>query len=146
VDPSRGFTLLELLVVLVLIVISLSVVAVRFSGTVSSSEIKAAARGLAAGLRSVRSRAITQQKEARLTLDLDELTYRLDGQLKDFRLPKGVEVKLVTTRSEQTGERAGGIRFYPDGTSTGGRITLIAGTTEYAVDVDWLTGRVVILD
>jgi general secretion pathway protein H len=45
-----------------------------------------------------------------------------------------------------TSERRGAIRFYPDGSSTGGRITVTFGRTQYLVDVDWLTGRVSITD
>ena len=40
----------------------------------------------------------------------------------------------------------GSIRFYPDGGSNGGRITVASGARKFDVDVDWLTGRVAILD
>ena len=43
-------------------------------------------------------------------------------------------------------ERQGSIRFFPDGGSNGGRITVASGERKYEVDVDWLTGRVAILD
>jgi len=43
-------------------------------------------------------------------------------------------------------EKTGSIRFFPDGGSNGGRITLAAGERKFEVDVDWLTGRVAILD
>ncbi len=36
----------------------------------------------------------------------------------------------------------GGIRFYPDGSSTGGRVTLSLEGLQMRVDVEWLTGRV----
>ena len=42
-------------------------------------------------------------------------------------------------------DKVGSIRFYPDGGSNGGRITLGAGDLKYEVDVDWLTGRVAIV-
>ena len=32
--------------------------------------------------------------------------------------------------------------FFPDGSSTGGRITLRSEVSAYRVDVDWLTGQV----
>lgn len=37
----------------------------------------------------------------------------------------------------------GGIVFAPDGSASGGRILLGSSGTQIAVDVDWLTGRVV---
>jgi general secretion pathway protein H len=39
-------------------------------------------------------------------------------------------------------EGAGTVTFFPDGTSTGGTITLSQGTHRYYVAVDWLTGQV----
>jgi general secretion pathway protein H len=43
-------------------------------------------------------------------------------------------------------ERQGAIRFFPDGGSNGGRVTVASGERKYEVDVDWLTGRVAILE
>ena len=34
--------------------------------------------------------------------------------------------------------------FFPNGTSTGGRVVLAASDGRRAVDVDWLTGRVTV--
>ena len=60
--------------------------------------------------------------------------------------PEGIELKLLTAQTEVESERKGAIRFYADGSSTGGRITVSAGERKYLVDVDWLTGRVSIGD
>ena len=43
-------------------------------------------------------------------------------------------------------DKTGAIRFFPDGGSDGGRVTIAAGERKYEVDIDWLTGRVAILD
>jgi general secretion pathway protein H len=61
-------------------------------------------------------------------------------------LPERLELKLYTAQRDIVGDKIGAIRFFPDGGSTGGRITLAAGERKYDVDVDWLTGRVTILD
>jgi len=42
--------------------------------------------------------------------------------------------------------REGDIRFNPDGSSTGGRISLADGRRRLGVGVDWLTGRVSVAD
>ncbi len=44
------------------------------------------------------------------------------------------------------GERVSGIRFYPDGSATGGRVSVSTPRTRMSVDVNWLTGKVRILD
>jgi len=33
------------------------------------------------------------------------------------------------------------VRFFPDGGSTGGEITIVAGARRRVIEVDWLTGR-----
>ena len=50
--------------------------------------------------------------------------------------------ELVKTYVATTGD----IRFNPDGSSSGGRITLADGSRRVAVGVDWLTGRVTVAD
>ncbi len=57
-----------------------------------------------------------------------------------------MDMKLFTAQSDIADEKTGAIRFYPDGGSNGGRVTLAAGERKFEVDVDWLTGRVAILD
>jgi general secretion pathway protein H len=61
-------------------------------------------------------------------------------------LPPRVELKLFTAQRDIVNDTTGAIRFYPDGGSNGGRITVASGERKFEVDVDWLTGRVAILD
>ena len=55
-------------------------------------------------------------------------------------------MKLFTAQNDIADEKVGSIRFFPDGGSNGGRVTLAAGERKFEIDVDWLTGRVAILD
>jgi general secretion pathway protein H len=55
-------------------------------------------------------------------------------------------MKLFTAQKDLVNDRVGAIRFYPDGGSNGGRLTLAAGERKFEIDVDWLTGRVAVLD
>lgn len=143
---SRGFTILELLVVLVIGAIAYSVIlGVPFRGA-SIADLKAASRTLASGLRQAQSTAMVTRRDATLTLDLDAREFEVSGTPGTRSLPKDLELKLFTAQTEVASERKGSIRFYPDGSSTGGRITVAAGERKYLVDVDWLTGRVSIGD
>lgn len=143
---ARGFTLLEIIVVLVIGAIAYALLlGIPFRGA-TTSDLKAAARTLAAGLRQAQTMAITTRRDATLAVDVEGREYTLPGESAPRALPKGIDLKLYTAQSEVTNERKGAIRFYPDGSSTGGRITLSAGERKYLVDVDWLTGRVSIGD
>jgi general secretion pathway protein H len=143
---QRGFTLLELLVVMVVMLMILTLVPPMVAGSLPGTKLKAAARGLAAGLSQARSQAITSQRPVMLVLDVEGRRYRVAGQPREHQLPKDLELKLYTAQSELAGEGQGAIRFFPDGSSTGGRITVSYGARDYIVDVDWLTGRVRIFD
>ncbi len=127
-------------------VLAYSLAAPLVSSGVSGTELKASARQLAAGLRKARSEAIARRQETVLTVDVEGRRFQLSGDQRIYRLPKNVEVKLFTAQSELTNANTGSIRFFPDGGSTGGRITLVANQRQYAVDVNWLTGQVAILD
>lgn len=147
-SPRRaaGFTLLELVVVLGLgVMIYVLLLAIPMRGT-SVYDLKSAARTLASGLRQAQSTAMATRRDALLTLDLESREFATTAEPRPRKLPDGIDLKLYTAQSEVTSERKGAIRFYPDGSSTGGRITVSIGERKYLVDVDWLTGRVTIGD
>ncbi len=138
----RGFTLLELMVVLVIVGLILAVVPVAFSGAVRSAELKAATHEVAAALKRARSHAVAAQRETVLLLDMVNRRYRLGGSRKGRQLPSHLQLTLVTARSELLSAQVGSIRFFPDGSTTGGRISLKGDKRTYHVDIDWLTGKV----
>ncbi len=138
---QKGFTLIELLVVLVIIGVMVSLVPVAFRG-LPSLELKAAARELAGVFRAARGSAIRDNRETYVTIDVDERLYRLDSFGKPHEIDADIEVSLITAETEQTDDSTGRIRFFPDGTSTGGRVALESGAGTYFVLVDWLSGRV----
>lgn len=141
-SATRGFTLIELLAVLFIgALIYALILGTPFRG-VSAADLKAAARTVASGLRQAQSTAMTTRRDATLTLDVEAREFEVAGAGQSQRLPDGIELKLFTAQTEVTSGRRGAIRFYPDGSSTGGRITVGAGQRKYLVDVDWLTGRV----
>jgi general secretion pathway protein H len=143
---NAGVTLLELLIVLSIMAIVAALVLPMFGGGVSTGELKGAARQVAAGLRLARSEALATRQETRLVLDLEHRTFQIERDARQHVLPPKIEIKLFTAQSDLVDEKIGAIRFFPDGGSNGGRVTLAVGERKYDVDIDWLTGRVVILD
>jgi general secretion pathway protein H len=143
---SSGVTLLELLVVMALMGLIAAMAVPMLGGGVSGTELKSSARQVAAGLRFARSEAVATRTETRLWLDLEKRAFRVDRDPRQHNLPAGLEMKLFTAQSDIADEKIGSIRFYPDGGSNGGRVTLASGERKFEIDVDWLTGRVAILD
>jgi general secretion pathway protein H len=142
---QRGLTLIEILIVLAIIAI-VSAIAIPIVNGVSNAEMRGAARQLASGLRLARSEAVAQRRETFLVIDMAGRRFKVDRDGREYKLPRNVELKLFTAQKDLVDDKVGSIRFYPDGGSNGGRITLAAGERKFEVDVDWLTGRVAILD
>jgi len=145
-SAASGVTLIELLVVLMIIAIIAGIAIPLLGPGVSNAELKSAARKVAAGLRMARDDAVATRTDTRLVLDLEHRTFQIERDSRVHALPRELELKLFTAQSDIVDEHVGAIRFYPDGGSTGGRVTLSAGERKFDVDVDWLTGRVAILD
>ena len=111
-----------------------------FQGTGSTATAE-----LAAGLRLARSEAILSNRPVAFDLDLIGHRYRV-GTATPRRLPADLSLELLTISGEILNGREGDIRFNPDGSSTGGRISLADGRRHVGVGVDWLTGRVSVAD
>ena len=144
-NHNRGFTLLELLMVLAIVSLMIAVVPPLLSGLGGGTELRGTARQLAAAMRIARSEAILRRQEAVLTLDLEERFFQVAGDTQKVSLPESIKVKLYTAQAELLDGATGAIRFFPDGTSTGGHVALANEKIGYSVNVDWLTGRVWIL-
>ena len=93
-------------------------------------------------LRTARSEAVTRHQRVRLAVDLNTGHYNLEGfagqgTLNDLRLE---DPHLVW---EDMDRRQGYIIFYPDGSSSGGKLVIInAAGRQYLVEVDTITGKI----
>jgi general secretion pathway protein H len=61
-------------------------------------------------------------------------------------LPHGTSITLTTADDEIVSPSVGTIRFFPDGSSTGGGLAILRRPDRYDVLVDWLTGGVSIYE
>jgi general secretion pathway protein H len=127
-------------VVLVIAALVLALVGTSISRSVSGAEMRVAARKMAASIRYTRTRAILDKQEEVFLVDTENRKY-MAPRRPEVVLPEGMNVALTTARSELTAESVGGIRFYPDGGSTGGFVELEANGRVYRINVAWLTGE-----
>jgi general secretion pathway protein H len=138
---ARGFTLIELMAVIVLLGIVLTLVTISFSKSLQAAKVRAASRDLVAALRYTRGQAIVKGKQAVFLLNLDDNSYAAPGK-GSVKLPKDMSLRMTTAEIEQTGANSGGIRFFADGSSTGGHISVLQGQREWRINVAWLTGEI----
>jgi general secretion pathway protein H len=134
-----GFTLIELLVVLSI----LALVAIGASSTLSESvpslRLKSATRIMADDLRATRRAALLRHHA--LELQLLPGAYASNDGIRHQSLPAGTRLSLAAPVGASATE-PDRIRFFADGSSTGGRIELRLGERHSAILIDWLTGRV----
>ncbi|MEE8349944.1 MAG: prepilin-type N-terminal cleavage/methylation domain-containing protein [Acidobacteriota bacterium] len=141
---EKGFSLFELLIVLVLVALAAGVVMPSFSRGLRGLELETSGRDLVTRMKQARSRAIALQEVSRIILvpseespDFYVLTNDFEQELKRFLLPKGVSIQLPEEQFEETEVR---VSFYPNGRSSGGGFYLQNETREIAIWVDPITG------
>ena len=143
---TGGFTLLEMLVVLVIVGLMLALVPPLFSGAVTGTKLKSAARDLAVVMREARSRAIIRNTQQHVHLDLETPRYRV-GNGKPRELPGHVKLTVeVVTGADTSQLRQHVVRFFPDGSTSGELITLSGDRHAYHLHLDCLTGNITITE
>jgi general secretion pathway protein H len=140
--PPHGFTLIEMLVALAVVALLVAVLMPNTSRRHDRAELEAGARAVGSSLRLTRSRAIATSRESAFVVDVEQAAYRPAGSRQPVALPKGVRVALFTAEDQELSRTVGAIRFYPDGSSSGGGVALMLEGLRYDVLVDWLTGGV----
>jgi general secretion pathway protein H len=114
-DNTRGFTLIESLVVIAIAALISGLMFPRLQGVVRGQEYRMARSALILAVRETRALAIRSGKPAEFRIASDSTGFRVaDRALQP--LPKAIALR--------TSSRNGAITFYTDGTSTGGRLSL----------------------
>ncbi|KAA6180449.1 type II secretion system protein [Pseudomonas veronii] len=135
-NAQRGFTLLEMLVVIVLISIAAGLVGFGLQQGLRAAKERQAVGQVVEALRSTRARAIVNGTTESTVFDLRNLSVQAPDRPKKY-WPAGLQVTLHT--AEQAGAA---VDFYPDGSSTGGHVLLANGSRRWRIDIGWLTGSV----
>lgn len=141
----RGFTLAEILIVLTLVV-TLTAMLTPLLLPSPGKQLREASVDIATTLRETRRLAQADQRRARFIMDTESGQYGTEGRSQVRRLPDGINAELTTAQSLLLGDSGGGIDFFPDGSSTGGRVVLGLDDYRRQVDIEWLTGRIRVSD
>ncbi len=130
---QSGFTMLELVLVMVIICTTLAMAAPSLRGFFASRRTQDAAAGIVALTKYARSQAAAEGRTYRLNLDADGGRYWLTAQRggafvrldtepgRVFLLPRGTEANWETPDGT---EATGHANFYPDGRADAVGITL----------------------
>jgi general secretion pathway protein H len=139
-SPKKGFTLLEVLVVIMIIAIMTAITGVYFRGK-QGTDLDSIGRILVADLRYVRSKALVGSADSALTFDVASRKYFSRDATIDRSLPQEISIAVTVDEHDIDGTR-GRIVFYPDGSSSGGKIRLSKNGRQLEVITSWLNGYV----
>jgi type II secretion system protein H len=137
----KGFTLLEVLMVLFLITLIIGISAAFFSNSLPSQKLEASAREIMATFRHARSSAISEGKWQTVIINIDGRNFGIEGG-RTRVIPESVSVKVIDNVNGEITE--GGYRFVfsPVGVAEGGTIVLSTGNKIITVDIDPVLGAV----
>ena len=147
-SPDRGesgFTLLEMIVVLVVLGLMAGLIVARGPQHSPALDLSAAASEVAQALRGARGQAIATGRPVVFRLDVVAHAFSVGGSPRHL-LPASLGLSVVAVSDEVAAGRSAGISFAPDGSSSGGTVDFVSGARRLRVAVDWLTGRVTIAD
>jgi general secretion pathway protein H len=137
---AGGFTLLEMIIVLVVLGLVAGIVVSRGPMRSPTVEVRSVATSLLQAMRAARAQAIATDQETPFSLDVLHHAYVI-GTGVPHPMPASVTVQMTIG-----GKPARAIGFLPDGSSTGGDVLLADASKHMAVTVDWLSGRMRVRD
>ena len=141
IPAGGGFTLVEMLVVLSIVVVLAAALSPMLLPS-SARTISAAAGELVVALRETRRLAQSSRQARELIVDTAAKRYAISSDGDWRKLPADSTAEVTTAQRLVDDEGRGAIAFFPDGSSSGGRIRLGLDGHVRQIDVEWLTGRI----
>jgi general secretion pathway protein H len=138
---ARGFSLLEMLLVVSLIAATGLLAAGVLAGGLERMQLRSSAKEIASELRYARAHALSTGVPQSFVIDPAAHAWR-GANGRDGDVPERLGIVFTGAREVQPGEGEGAILFFGDGASTGGRVQVNYRTAAWNVDVAWLTGEV----
>ncbi|TAN45579.1 MAG: prepilin-type N-terminal cleavage/methylation domain-containing protein [Nitrospirae bacterium] len=136
-----GFTLLELMIVLVLISLMLGLSAALFTKTTGKSSMDASARDIIAAVRNARVLARNNGSIQYMVFDLETRRYSLEGR-SEKALGPGIGLKIIDPLQGEVITGKYRLTFHPGGGMEGGTIVLSDPNRRINIHMDPVIGAV----
>jgi len=145
-QPARGnagFTLLELIIVLLLIGLITALVVVSLSSSLPSTKFRSEVRKLGSLLRYARNRAQFLNQEKEVILDLEKREAHYEGKTR-VAFSEDTEIYAIDPVDGEIREGLYRLVFFPGGGSTGSVIVITRKGRKTEIQLDPLTGSVIL--
>jgi prepilin-type N-terminal cleavage/methylation domain-containing protein len=140
---NNGFTLLEIIIVLVLMALILGLSTIFFANTLPSSRLNATAREISAAIRHARHLALINGEKQTMTINLDSRYYSIEG-IAQKSIPSGITPKVIDPLLGEVRNGDYSIIFHATGAMEGGTIVLSTEKKTVSIQLDPVVGSVVI--
>jgi len=140
---GAGFTLLELIIVLFLIVLILGLSTIFFANTLPSSRLNATAREMSATIRHAKHLALINGEKQTVTINLDSRNYGIEG-VAHKNIPSAITIKVIDPLLGEIRNGEYPIIFSGTGGMEGGTIVLSTDKKTVSIELDPVVGSVVI--
>lgn len=142
---AAGFTLLEMIIVLVVLALVAGMVMGRGPMHSATLDERVLVTKLVQTLRLARGAAIATNLPVVVAVDPEKRSLTVQGNAPVL-LPPDMTVTASAGIDTPPAAKLTGIRFLPNGSSSGGRIVLASTRHKVTLGVDWLTGKVSVSD
>jgi general secretion pathway protein H len=142
--PRRGFTLIEMTVVLLIIAIGITLAVPLIEGGFDSREVRRAARQIAATMVHCRGEAVSKSAPQELIINPERNTIATSDWGRWAELTDRAVIERVQGGAD-VGDGARQILFYPNGSTSGADVVVASRrdrTNRIRITLDPLIGRV----
>ena len=142
---DQGFTLLELLIVVLVIALALAVAYPSLSRGSASIHLRTSARDVLNVFRFAREKAVTEQVGIRVVVNRETQELVMSDDLGDgtrsYRMPEGVKIQRIALAGTEIMEGPLVVRFLPNGSSENAEVLLESRTgSRLRIITDPITG------
>ncbi|MCX8070639.1 MAG: prepilin-type N-terminal cleavage/methylation domain-containing protein [Thermodesulfovibrionales bacterium] len=140
---NRGFTLLEMLITIFLIIVIVGISSLFFLSRQPKEELKTAVRDMVTTVRYARSLARNTGEVKVFTIDIDNSKFGIEGR-GEKPLPKETIININDPVNGLTSQGKYRIEFYPSGLSGFAQIHINSKSNKFTISLDPVIGAYVV--
>ncbi len=140
---EKGFTLLEIIIVITLVVLILSFTTLFFGNALPGARLNSAARELSAMMRYAKILARNNGELQSVLINLDTGRYGIEG-VQTRNIPEGINIRVTDPVTGEVSRGSYAVLFHESGISEGGTITLWNAKRTLNIELDPIVGSVIL--
>jgi prepilin-type N-terminal cleavage/methylation domain-containing protein len=142
-DREKGFTLLEIIVVITLVVLILGFTTLFFGNALPGAKLNSAARELSAMIRYAKILAQNNGEPQTVLINLDTGRYGIEG-VQTRNIPEGINIRVTDPVAGEISRGNYAVLFHESGIMEGGTISLWNTKRTLNIELDPIVGSVIL--